>query len=219
MLDHLASRYERWIDRFVVVAAPSAADEIRRRLVTASRPADVVIQEHPDGMLPAILCASRTVAEHRPDQVWITWCDQVGISAGTVAALARELDSNREVALVMPTVRQSPPYIHFSRDASGRIHHVLQRREGHAMPDSGESDAGLFGLTLRTFQDDLAAFTRDAAPGDGTGETNFLPFIPWLAARKPVRTFDVPDAREALGVNTADDLAQMQQFLREREHV
>ena len=62
-----------------------------------------------------------------------------------------------------------------------------------------------------------ADFTRDAMPGDGTGERNFLPFIPWLAARKPVRTFDVPDAREALGVNTAADLAQMEQFL--REHV
>jgi hypothetical protein len=118
-------------------------------------------------------------------------------------------------ALVLPTVRQRQPYIHLARSAEGRIIRVLHRREGDAMPEEGESDMGLFALTRGAF-DQLAPYAHDAGVGGGTGERNFLPFIPWLAARATVATFPCTDPMEALGVNTPDDLQAMESWLRER---
>jgi bifunctional UDP-N-acetylglucosamine pyrophosphorylase/glucosamine-1-phosphate N-acetyltransferase len=216
MIDHLLERYRPLVDRVVLVVAPSAEPLVRRHLAAAAAGVEFAIQETPDGMLPAILRAHPSVETHRPRQVWITWCDQVAISARTVDALAAELDRHPEAALVFPTARQSPPYIHFPRDDQGRIAAVLQRREGDAMPEHGESDAGLFAVTGETFTRRLPEFDRVAAAGAGTRERNFLPFIPWLAARAPVRTFDLADVREAAGVNTRDDLRRLEAYLRDR---
>lgn len=216
MIDHLFERYRAMVDHIVLVVAPAAVPAIQAHLQRARHDAECVVQAEPTGMLPAVLCAQREAEAHRPDQIWITWCDQVGISHDTVETLSRELDQYTDAALVFPTVRQAPPYIHFARNAGGRIVRVLHRREGDEMPESGESDAGLFGLRRDAYLTDLAEYDAVAPAGHATRERNFLPFIPWLAARKAVRTFDLTDAREALGVNTADDLANMERYLRER---
>ena len=81
------------------------------------------------------------------------------------------------------------------------------------MPAEGESDMGLFALTRAAYLNDLPAYA--VAPGIGrvTGERNFLPFIPWLAARRAVMTFPAVDALEAVGVNTPDDLARVERYL------
>jgi bifunctional UDP-N-acetylglucosamine pyrophosphorylase/glucosamine-1-phosphate N-acetyltransferase len=213
MIDILFDRYGPLVDRVVVVVAPAAEEAVRRHLRASGCDADCVVQAQPTGMLPAILCARPVVEAVEPRQIWITWCDQIGISAETVDRLAVELDRAPEPALVFPTVRQEPPYIHFARDPDGRISSVLQRREGDDMPPVGESDTGLFGLGLGTYLERLSEFDRHAVSDGGTRERNFLPFIPWLAARAPVRTFDVPDVREAIGVNTIDDLRVLEAYL------
>jgi len=206
MIQFVLDRYAAFVHRSVIVVAPDAALAFRRALRTRARSLEYVEQAEPTGMLPAVLCARAAVEAHQPEEVWVTWCDQVAISDGTARRLAVEMDGHHEAALVFPTVRQSPPYIHFVRDAQSRISGVLQRREGDAMPPAGESDAGLFGMRWRTYLDDLTEFSRTAPASDGTRERNFLPFIPWLAGRAVVRTFEVTDAREAAGVNTPEDL-------------
>jgi bifunctional N-acetylglucosamine-1-phosphate-uridyltransferase/glucosamine-1-phosphate-acetyltransferase GlmU-like protein len=215
MLDWILDRYAGVVDRVVIVAAPAAVARVRAHIAGSATPIDIAVQEEPTGMLPAILCAQHVIAREQPDQVWITWCDQLGISDTTVARLANLLDAD-DSALVFPTVRQSPPYIHFARESDGRIARVLQRREGDAMPAAGESDAGLFALKGETYLGDLPAYGALAPESGGTRERNFLPFIPWLSARKTVRTFDLIDPREALGVNTPDDLRAMENYLRDR---
>jgi bifunctional N-acetylglucosamine-1-phosphate-uridyltransferase/glucosamine-1-phosphate-acetyltransferase GlmU-like protein len=216
MIDYLLSRYRPFVDRVVIVVAPAAASPVRSHLEATREEARCVVQPDPTGMLPAILCARSEVETHRPQQVWITWCDQIAIGAETVARLAAETGRDPAPALVFPTVRQDPPYIHFVRDDDGRIMRVQQRREGDVMPPVGESDAGLFALSLGTYLNGLTEYDRRATGGGGvTQERNFLPFIPWLASRDAVRTFDVPDAREALGVNTPDDLRLMEAYLRQ----
>ncbi len=217
MLRRLLELYSPFVQHVVVVVAPNTGAEFRRHLAGSPIGTSIAVQPEPTGMLPAILCAREEVLAHTADgdEVWITWCDQIGISGRTLERLARELDQHREAALVAPTVRQSPPYIHFVRDATGRLAGVLHRRDGDAMPETGESDAGLFALRRDTYASDLAEYALGAPAAAATGEKNFLPFIPWLAGRKPVRTFELPDAREALGVNTAGDLARMEQYLSE----
>jgi bifunctional N-acetylglucosamine-1-phosphate-uridyltransferase/glucosamine-1-phosphate-acetyltransferase GlmU-like protein len=215
MIDFLLRRYSALASRFVVVVAPAAVTDFTTYFQTTEADVECVVQPEPTGMLPAILCARPAIEAHQPDQVWITWCDQIGISHSTVDRLARRMDDGSE-ALVFPTVRQEPPYIHFARDGEGRIAAVRQRREGDVMPAVGESDAGLFAMRRGVFLDDLAAYDHVAPAGDGTRERNFLPFIPWVAGRAAVGTFDLPDAREAVGVNTPEDLRTMEAFLRER---
>ena len=51
------------------------------------------------------------------------------------------------------------------------------------MPPVGESDMGLFSLSPRRLLHRSAAFGREATQAPRTHERNFLPFMPWLAAR------------------------------------
>jgi bifunctional UDP-N-acetylglucosamine pyrophosphorylase / glucosamine-1-phosphate N-acetyltransferase len=57
----------------------------------------------------------------------------------------------------------------------------------------------------------LSAWTgylAQAPAGAVTGETNFLPFLPYLSSQGwTVKRLVVSDPREARGVNTPDDLA------------
>jgi hypothetical protein len=167
-------------------------------------------------MLDAILLASPAVDRAAPDRIWTLWCDQVGVLPGTLERLASAERDSKRPAMVFPSVPQNTPYIHFQRDHKGRIVRVLQRREHDAMPDVGESDMGLFSLSREAYSTALAEFARETVPGRGTTERNFLPFIPWLAARDTVMTIPCTDAREAIGINTADDLRAVETWLRER---
>ena len=215
MIDWVIDRHRPHADAVVVVVAPDAVPAMRSHLRSLSISCEIAIQPSPTGMLPAILCAEPFVRANAADEVWVSWCDQVGIGEETARRLGDEL-SAPDVSFALPLVRQSPPYIHFVQDGHGRIVDVLQRREGAAMPETGNSDTGLFGMQRGVFLEDLAAFAGLAPSGAATGERNFLPFIPWLAARKRVISFLIADAREARGVNTPEDLIEAERFLLSR---
>jgi hypothetical protein len=85
------------------------------------------------------------------------------------------------------------------------------------MPEEGESDMGLFSLSASAFLDRLPAFASDVERSSGTGERNFLPFIPWIAARGKVVTFSPVDEAEAVGVNTPEELAAVERYLAARD--
>lgn len=217
MLDHLVELFRPFVARVVVVAHPSFADAVRVHLRDAcSLPHEVVEQQRPTGMLDAILQAVPVVGASDADRVWIAWCDQVGLLPETLERVSSLEEAPRAPAFVFPTVRQASPYIHFSRDAEGRITGVLQRRENDAMPDEGESDMGMFAMSRETYLRDVSAFAREVVPGTGTAERNFLPFIPWLASRADVVTTTCTDPREAIGVNTPEELRFMEEWLRSR---
>ena len=81
------------------------------------------------------------------------------------------------------------------------------------MPSTGESDMGLFDLSLMAYLDGLRDYGRGEQTGAGTGERNFLPFIPWLAQRERVETFPGADPVETIGVNTPEELARIERHL------
>lgn len=215
MLDWLADLYEPYVDFTVVVAHPSFAADVEGwaddRGLT-----EVTLQPSPTGMLDAILLGASAVARLMPDVIWITWCDQVGVLPATVKRLAEVTSVDPPPALVLPTVALRDPYVHLTRAADGRITGVLHRREGDAMPAEGESDMGLFSVSRSAFERDLREYARSLTAGTGTGERNFLPFIPWLAARRPVVTFPCTDPMEAVGINTPEDLQAVETWLRDR---
>lgn len=215
MIGHLLDLYAPLVDRVVLVVAPAARQAVERHVAPRPTPVEVAIQERPTGMLDAILAAYARVLDTTPTEVWITWCDQVGVRRETVDELARRIEAGR-AALVFPTHTGPTPYIHFDRDSEGRLVGVRQRREGDTMPEVGESDIGLFAMMGRTYLQALPEFGHRAEAGRKTGERNFLPFIPWLGTRQPIDTFPCRDAMEAVGINTPDDLMAITAYLRRR---
>jgi bifunctional UDP-N-acetylglucosamine pyrophosphorylase / glucosamine-1-phosphate N-acetyltransferase len=214
MIDYVLTRGAAYCQSAVVIAHPSARAGLEAYAMSAPLLVSLVEQASPTGMLDAILLAGAAVAASDAERVWIAWCDQVLLSAATAdRVVAREQAADRPEA-VFPTVRQSPPYIHFERDAAGRISGVRQRREGDLMPESGESDAGFFSLSRAAFLERLSAYTSQSLPGRGTGERNFLPFLAWAES---VATVPLADPVEARGINTPEDLAFAESILRSRD--
>jgi bifunctional N-acetylglucosamine-1-phosphate-uridyltransferase/glucosamine-1-phosphate-acetyltransferase GlmU-like protein len=213
MIDRVLELYANAVQRVAVIVHPSAVTAVRGALGPA---ADMFVQHEPTGMLDAILLARPAVEVHRPRRVLITWCDQVAIHPRTIALLCAATTAPADPLLILPTCRTAEPYTHFERDAAGRILRILHRREADLMPAVGESDAGVFDLSLNAYVDLLPQYAREADRSNSTGERNFLPFIAWLSSRASVKTFPCIDAEEAIGVNTPDDLARVERYLRNR---
>jgi bifunctional UDP-N-acetylglucosamine pyrophosphorylase/glucosamine-1-phosphate N-acetyltransferase len=218
MIDRLRQLYAETVAEIVLIVHPSFAARVRQHVSGWSLPVSCAVQERPTGMLDAIMLAGEAVRAARPDSVWITWCDQVAVHPATVQRLAECTAVDDASALAMPTVTKRAPYIHLARDAAGRIAQVLHRREGDRMPEVGESDIGLFALSRFAYADLLPHYAAEAAIGVGTGERNFLPFIPWLAsAGHQVVTFPAVDDIEAVGVNTPAELELVERYLARRD--
>lgn len=217
MLLRLIDLYRPYVSRVVVVVHPSFARQVRDASRRSRPPVELAIQAAPTGMLDAVLLARGAVAASTAGHVWITWCDQLAVRPGTIERLEAAVDANLRAPLVMPTVRRPNPYVHLERDGAGRIVRVLHQREGDSTPAEGESDMGLFSLSREAFLDRLPEFAAAPEAGAETGERNFLPFVPWIAARETVVTFPVLDEMEAVGVNTPDELRLIERHLRERD--
>jgi bifunctional N-acetylglucosamine-1-phosphate-uridyltransferase/glucosamine-1-phosphate-acetyltransferase GlmU-like protein len=216
MIDRLLRLYADRIGRTIVVTNPASRGIVEDHLKHRTD-VEVAVQERPTGMLDAITIGAAGIGSDSADSVWITWCDQVGVHPRTVARLAQHGEESPATPLIMPTVTKENPYIHLERDSSGRISRVLHRREGDAMPEIGESDMGLFALSAEACFDLLPRFATEGVTGAGTGERNFLPFIPWVAQRRQVFTFPSEAPEEAIGVNTPEELHAVEAYLRRRD--
>jgi bifunctional UDP-N-acetylglucosamine pyrophosphorylase / glucosamine-1-phosphate N-acetyltransferase len=217
MIDRLLTLFARAVDRAVVIVHPSFAERVGAHLGRTTMPVATEIQERPTGMLDAILLGESPVRASSCDEIWIVWCDQVAIHPATIDRLAGAMAAAPAAALAMPTVTRRNPYIHLRRDDGGRIDAVLHRREGDEMPETGESDMGLFALSRTAYLDLLPAYAHEAATGSATGERNFLPFIAWVSARAGVTTFPAADEMESVGVNTPEELQRVERYLLARE--
>lgn len=218
MLRRIIELWAPWVAECIVVAAPGFAEAaaLQARAAT-TKPVHVQIQERPTGMLDAVELARSVVLASKARRVVVTWCDQVAIHPRTAKRLIVAGDAQPGAGIVMPVVKRPDPYVHFDRDARGRISRVRQRREGDAMPDIGESDAGLFSFSRSVYLNELAAYAALAPQGSATEERNLLPFIPWFASRGEVVTFRCVDAMESVGINTPAELAAVQEYLTRRE--
>jgi len=217
MIDHLFQMYAPFVRRFVLVVHPDTRTRVAEHCDRLLFRVEYHEQPSATGMLDALLVPIKSIRTLAPDRVWVTWCDQIAVHPRTIERLAGISSTNRDAALVLPTGRCDRPYIHFVRDELDCIVDVRQRREDDAMPGRGESDIGVFDLSLRAYCDLLPAYSDEAPVGARTGERNFLPFIPWLAQRAPVHTFPSRDAEEAIGVNTQEDRNLVERYLRRRE--
>lgn len=175
----------------------------------------IAIQEVPTGMGDAVGLGLDQVST---DHVVIVWGDQVALRRSSVESCMRIQQGSMHPVLTCPTVMRPEPYIHFVRDAGGRITGLRQKREGDPMPPEGESDTGFFCFRTDRLRSLLAQLRTEAnARGNSTGEFNFLPVIP-LAAREGlvVTPQQVMTLEETVGVNSPADAALVEPFLRRK---
>ena len=169
---------------------------------------ETVIQEVPLGMGDAVQVALPAV--HTPN-VALVWGDQVALRRSAVEACLRLHAGPLDPALTCPTVIRANPYIHFDRDAAGKICGILQAREGDVMPATGESDTGFFCFQAEALRQLL---NSGSVSGQATGEFNLLPVIP-LAARQglTILTPHLMTLEETVGINSADDVRVVESYL------
>src|SRR5689334_21394604 len=117
MIDWLIALYRDFVSRVVIVVAPPALESARQHFSSAPVRVDLDVQERPTGMVDGLLTRHGRVQRTDASRVWITWCDQVAISDGTVARLATLSDVHRNAAVVMPVGVRREPYIHLARDS------------------------------------------------------------------------------------------------------
>src|SRR6185436_16800872 len=85
MLAHLAALYRPWIDRWHLVVRPVDREAVAATCHAVGLDAALHEQAAPTGMLDAVLRPHAAIAAERPDEVWITWCDQVALRPATIA--------------------------------------------------------------------------------------------------------------------------------------
>jgi bifunctional UDP-N-acetylglucosamine pyrophosphorylase / glucosamine-1-phosphate N-acetyltransferase len=187
--------------RFVFVLAPDAGESVEpelKRLIPGRF--DIAIQSEPRGMADAIACGVPGIGTQH---TLIVWGDQVALKPASLDLSMRLQQGPANPSATLPTLLRAKPYIHFERDESGRILRVLQAREGDVMPESGESDSGLFLFRTEVLRESLTALIASPdALGARTHELNFLPIFPRLDNIVSAR---IMTEEESIGVNSRAD--------------
>ena len=174
------------------------------------------IQATPAGMGDAIFCGFPVWS--CADVILVVWGDQVLVSQDTLRRTCA-LHNGAARSVILPVIRLPNPYVEYIFSGEGCLESVRQSREGDACTPNGYGDVGTFALSVEGLHDAWMHYlTSQMRAGPGTGEMNFLPFLPYLAsAGWSVKPLTVTDPREARGVNTPDDLQFVRQMIAQEQ--
>jgi bifunctional N-acetylglucosamine-1-phosphate-uridyltransferase/glucosamine-1-phosphate-acetyltransferase GlmU-like protein len=200
----------------VFVLSPDALPQVEPVLKSSlGGRARTVVQDRPTGMADAVaLCEKAVVTPY----TLVIWGDQVTTSARTLAACMTLLESSSSIQATIPTIERDNPYIHFVRDAGGRITDVFHARESDAPLARGENDCGVFLFrTEALFRVLKQTRGNPAYQGAKTKENNFLSVLPLFNDdRRLLATVRIHDAGETIGINTPDDAQAASRVLKSR---
>ena len=218
ILDWLLDLLLPYCETVVAVVSPDGRavieSELERRAPGRYK---IAVQQVPTGMGDAVdIGAAEVTTPHTA----VIWGDQVAIQPASVEAIIRLHQGPLNPALTIPMVIRPMPYIHFERK-NGRIERLLQAREGDRMPETGESDTGLFCFQTDTLRELLGKLKgTPEAMGSKTAEFNLLPVIPYASRNGyEILTPYIMEIEETVGINSAADAGRIEPFLRERFHV
>ena len=211
IIEWMINSFHNLCQKSIFVVSPEGEPAIRDHLRELGVDYETAIQEIPRGMADAIKCSLDKIST---PYTFIVWGDQVALQSTTIQGLALQfLGVNADVGLA--TKKVDSPYIHFERNPSQQITHVLQKREGDVMPSPGETDAGLFLFKTDVLKEDLLELEKlPSAMGKVTNEFNFLPLIPYCSCkgRKVVTSSKIQEF-ELMGVNTKGDGEKVKEVL------
>ena len=215
ILEWLIKNFESFVSHYVFVVSPTGKNLIEQKIneIGVSN-FKLAIQHTPIGMGNAVKCSFPFIST--PYTI-IAWGDQVAIQPKSIHCLIRAfLHSDAKAAFISKKI--DSPYIHFIRNSENIIIDVLQRREGDAMPDQGETDAGLFVFKTNVLIEELDQFLNDKkCLGKLTHEENFLPILP-LIDRKlgDIVTSHVIESDEMMGINNETDAENVKRFFQKK---
>ena len=218
ILHHLVGLFQKYCNRFIVVASPKGVQEIQKELESCFNSIDfgIVIQEEPKGMAHAVWQA-RNITK-TPHTV-VVWGDQICLRDETISTTLAYHQSNSANVLTFPTVIKKNPYIHFQRDDVGRILKVLQKRENEISMRVGETDCGFFSFSTHSLFSVLKnGLKSPVSLGAKTKEVNLLQLFPQFEMRNyQVNTLRIAHKDETLGVNTIEEAQTAESILRNRK--
>ena len=167
----------------------------------------VRLQKEPLGMGHAVFEACY-IWQHY-DVVLVLWGDCPNVSTNSIRTA---LPEHYEIkSCHVPVKYQEDPYVSIEVQYNWK---VAQKREGDPMPAGGWSDIGLFSFSAQHLAE--AARTMESKHiGKITQEENFLPVLHQLyKSNWHMYAHEVYSQKEALGINTPQDLALTRSYLK-----
>lgn len=196
----------------LVVVIGHGAESVQRSYPAA----DVcwVVQEQQLGTGHAVNCARRCFEDFSGDVVILSG-DVPLITQRTLQSMV-DMHRNRRAALTLMTACLDSPtgYGRILRDSEGAITGTVEERDASERDKQiREVNAGVYVAAA----DFLFAALQQVKNHNRQGEY-YLPDIVriGLAQNRKIATFPVDDPREMMGINTREELAAMEQTLRER---
>ena len=147
----------------------------------------------------------------------VVWGDQLSVSADPLSRALNLFRIGQGPRCVVPVVEMENPYVQYCFEGD-HLREIRESREGARCDPRGFSDVGIFVLPTKGIREAWGDFLCEAKAGGRTGESNFLPFLSFLARRGwLIQRLVVADPLEARGINTPEDLDFFRRLYRERD--
>lgn len=198
----------------VLVVVGAQAEDIKK--VLAGRPVEFVHQREPLGTAHAVL-QTETALQGFAGTLLVLAGDTPLLRDETVGSLIDTHTSAGAVATLL-TARVADPtgYGRIIRDRQGRLRRIVEEVEAQAKEKRiSEINAGLYCFASQALFPALQRVPVSRVKGEF-----FLPVVVQVFLRRRIKVHALPtvDPREALGINTREDLAQAATVLRARIH-
>ena len=208
----LSDRLHGLVSGLTIVLSPDGQAAFAQAGAVLNLSVATVIQQSPTGMADAILAAEEALCSaDATATVVILWGDQIGVRREIVSrALAVHARHPLRPAVTVPLARVDAPYVHYEFDPHGRLIAVRQRREGDALPDTGQADCGCFIISPTRVFPVLKRLRRsNLLEGPLSHEQNFLQALPFVAREAPVVGVAGATLADTIGLNSTSDLARL----------
>lgn len=179
--------------------------------------ARIVVQAEQRGTADAVLSCANALAGF-DGSVLVLSGDCPLISAETMRALA-DLREREDAAVVVLTMRPEDPfgYGRIIRDADGRVERIVEQKD--ATPEEaavGECNSGFYCFDAKALFDALGQVGSDNAQGEF-----YLTDVLEISrnAGRAVLALEAADVTECLGINTPEQLAEIERIARKRANL
>lgn len=175
---------------------------------------EVVVQVKQRGTADAVLSCSNALAGFE-GSVLVLSGDSPLITANTMRSLIDMREAN-DAAVVVLTMRPEDPfgYGRIIRDDAGAVERIVEQKD--ATPEEaavGECNSGFYCFDAKALFDALAHVGRDNAQGEF-----YLTDVLEISRRagRAVLALEAPDNTECLGINTPEQLAEVERIAAKR---
>jgi bifunctional UDP-N-acetylglucosamine pyrophosphorylase/glucosamine-1-phosphate N-acetyltransferase len=213
LLEHVLRAVQSLAVEPVTVVVGHQAEAVEAAF--AGRGLDFVRQEPPLGTGHALQSARAQLSAHPERTALVVNGDLPLLRAETLASLLKVHRESRAAATLLTVILDDPgAYGRVLRGTDGQVRTIVEARDATAEESQvREINAGIYAFEVPALLEVLGALQ----PQNAQGEYYLTDAIGLLrSAGRSVHAVTAADAREALGVNTLAELAEVSQLLRAR---